>query len=200
MTRSNADASQYGFPYKNVTGMIEVGAIEHLVAKLKPYAKGTRIGFLTGDTETERKEAAWLQKSVKIPFASEQYAKTFSTWKDAFKRLQGEVDILLVSNNAGIADWDEKEAAAFAMANTQIPSGTTYTWMMPYSRMGLIRVPEEQGQWSAQTALKILGGASPGSIAIASNKRVVVHLNVKLAAKSSVVFEPAMLKGAVITK
>ena len=42
----NWDASGYGFPTSNVTGMIEVTPVPQLLEQLKPYAKGNRIGFL----------------------------------------------------------------------------------------------------------------------------------------------------------
>jgi hypothetical protein len=52
----NWDASGYGLPYRNATGMVEVALTAQLVDKLKEYGKGKRVGFLTVDTETERIE------------------------------------------------------------------------------------------------------------------------------------------------
>jgi ABC-type uncharacterized transport system substrate-binding protein len=121
-------------------------------------------------------------------------------WKEAFKRMQGEVDMLILNSAAGINDWNEADAAAFALANSKIPSGTTYAWLMPVSMVGLIKVAEEQGEWSAVTALKILDGASPASIPIAQNKKASVSLNAKLAAKAGIVFPAALLKNATIVK
>jgi ABC-type uncharacterized transport system substrate-binding protein len=196
----NWDASGYGYPYKNATGMVEVALIPQVVENLKAYAKGSRIGFLTSDTETERKEGVWIKKLFKMQFASEQYVKTMDAWKEAFKRMQGEVDMLILNSAAGINDWNEADAAAFALANSKIPSGTTYAWLMPVSMVGLIKVAEEQGEWSAVTALKILDGASPASIPIAQNKKASVSLNAKLAAKAGIVFPAALLKNATIVK
>jgi ABC-type uncharacterized transport system substrate-binding protein len=196
----NWDASGYGYPYKNATGMVEVALIPQLVDNLKTYAKGSRIGFLTSDTETEHKEGAWIKKIFKMQFASEQYVKTFAAWKDAFKQMQTESDILILNSVAGISDWNEAEAATWALAHSRIPSGTTYAWLMPTAMIGLIKVAEEQGEWAAQTALKILAGTSPASIPIVQNKRASMSVNVKLATKAGIVFPAALLKNATVVK
>ena len=52
----NWDASTYGLPYANVTGMVEVSPIPQILRLLRSYAKGDRIGYLTEDTTTKRKE------------------------------------------------------------------------------------------------------------------------------------------------
>ena len=196
----NWDGSGYGYPYKNATGMLEVALIPQLIENLKGFAKGPRIGFLTSDTETERKEGVWIKKLFKVEFASEQYVKTMAAWKDAFKKMQGEADMLILNSVAGITDWNEAEGAAFALENGKIPSGTAYAWLMPVSMVGLIKVAEEQGEWSAATALKILDGASPASIPIAQNKKASVSLNAKLATKAGIVFPAALLKNATVVK
>ena len=51
----NWDASAYGYPTSNVTGMLEVELPGQLIEQLKAYAKGTRLAYLTVDSETERK-------------------------------------------------------------------------------------------------------------------------------------------------
>jgi pyruvate,water dikinase len=48
----NWDASVYGFPYSNVTGMVEVSPIPQIIKLLKRYAHGDRIGYLTEDLPT----------------------------------------------------------------------------------------------------------------------------------------------------
>ncbi|WP_300465586.1 hypothetical protein [Desulfobacula sp.] len=47
----NWDASVYGFPFKNVTGMIEVQLITQIIDHLKPFASGSRIGALRGNLQ-----------------------------------------------------------------------------------------------------------------------------------------------------
>ncbi len=196
----NWDASVYGLPFKNATGMNEVALTSQLVEALKAYAKGGRVGFLTVDTEVERVEGRYYHDQLKLKFASEKYVKTFADWKDAFKRMQGEVDVLLLGNFAGINDWNEAAAAAFAAENSRIPSGAMYDFMMPYAMLGMTKIAEEQGLWAGKTALAILKGASPASIPVTANKEAKLYLNVKLASKAGIVFKPDLVKNAEILK
>lgn len=196
----NWDASGYGLPYANATGMVEVALTTQLVGKLEEYAKGKRVGFLTVDTETERAEQKAYREKLKLSFAQERFVKTLADWKAAFKELQGQVDVLLLGNFAGINDWNEGDARAWAEANTKIPSGAMYDFMMPYAMLGLVKVAEEQGIWSGKTALAVLGGAKPRSIPIAANKEGQIMVNVRLASKAGVVFKPEIVRNAVVVK
>lgn len=196
----NWDASVYGLPFKNATGINEVALTVQLVDALKGYAKGTRVGYLTVDTETERTEARYFKGQLKLVFAQERMVKTFADWKDAFQKMQGEVDLLLLGNVAGINDFNEAAAAAFALEKTRIPSGAMYDFMMPYAMLGMTKIAEEQGIWAGKTALAILKGASPASIPVAANKEAKLYLNVKLASRAGIVFKPELVKNAEILK
>ncbi len=108
----NWDATKYGLPYRNTTGMLEVAPVKALVTALRGYAKGDRVGYMTVDSETERIEVPFYEKAIGKPFAKVHYAKSFAQWKDEFKKMQGEVDIVMMGNYAGLADWNEAEAKA----------------------------------------------------------------------------------------
>ncbi len=195
----NWDATRYGLG-KNVTGMLEVSLVKELMAGLKEYAKGGRIGFLTVDSETERIEGPYYKKSLGLAFTSERYVKTAAEWKDAFQKMQGEVDMVLIGNFAGINDWNEADAAAFAMANSRIPSGSIYDFMMPYVMLGYTKISDEQGAFAGTAALEILKGAAPSSIPVAANKKAKILINPRLAAKAGIVFKPELVKVAEVTK
>ena len=194
----NWDASSYGFPTSNVTGMVEVELPDQIIAQLKPYAKGTRVGFISIDTETERKVADVYNQRFFAGQMKTYWAKSMDDFKQAFLQAQNEVDLLLMNNNAGAEQWDETEMAKFILDNTQIPAGTINTWMVPYSLLALAKVPEEQGEWAATTALSILNGAPVSSIPVTENKKGYLVLNLKMAEKLGVVFPPSMLKNAEI--
>lgn len=196
----NWDASPYGLPYKNTTGMLEVALTTQLLEKLGDYSKGKRVGFLTVDTETERIEQKAYHEQLKLKFAEERFVKTFAEFKAAFQEMQGRVDILLLGNYAGIPDWNEAEAKAFVEANTRIPSGAMYDFMMPFAMLGLTKIAEEQGIWAGKATLQILKGTPPSSIPIARNKEGQIMLNVKLASKGNVVFKPELVRNAVVLK
>jgi hypothetical protein len=195
----NWDAKRYGLG-ANATGMIEVALVKELLVGLRDYAKGSRVGFLTVDSETERIEGPWYTKALGLTFASERYVKTFAEWKDAFVKMQAEVDVLFLGNFAGINDWNEAEAAAFVLANAKVPSGSIYDFMMPYAMLGYTKIAEEQGAFAGSAALQILKGAAPSSIPVTPNTKAKIFINPKLAAKAGIVFKPELVKVADVVK
>jgi ABC-type uncharacterized transport system substrate-binding protein len=196
----NWDASKYGLPFQNATGMEEVALVKELLDNLGVYARGKRVGFLTVDSETERIEGPWYTKQLGLRFARESYVKTLADWKAEFARMQDEVDVLLLGNYSGINDWNEAEASAFALEHTRVPSGGMYDFMMPYAMLGLVKVAEEQGIWSAKAAVDILQGTPPAKIAVVQNKQGKTMINLKLAQKAGVVFKPELARNAQVMK
>lgn len=194
----NWDSTGYGLPYSNATGIDEVALFQQILDNLKAYGKGNRIGLLTSDDLTERKEGDFIKKIFKVNFTSEKYVKTFADWKEAYKNMQNQVDILILGNKVAIPDFKDAEAAEWVMAQSKIPTGTINDWMMPVTMLSIAKVPEEMGVWGAQTALKILSGTPPSKIPVAKNEKGVLMLNVKLANKAGIVFKPALLKNAKI--
>lgn len=196
----NWDASVYGAPYTNTTGMVEVSLTNQIIDQLKNYARGSRVGYLSADTETERKNLLNYGKLLGITFAKSYFVKTMAEWKTNFSKLQSEVDIVIFENNAGISDWNDAEAQAYAEKNTKVPVGTTNPWIMKFALLGITKIPEEQGEWQADAALKMLDGAAPSSIPLVKNKRGKLMVNLTLADKLGIVFSPSILKNAEVIK
>ena len=176
----NWDAATYGFPYKNVTGMVEVTPIPQLIEQLSQLAKGDRVGFLGPDILTAQKEVQNYQKVFGLnPTA--YFAKNFEDWKKGFTELQGKVDMLIIDSDGGLYKEHEAEMRAFAESNTKIPTGAAYDFMAPFSILTYGKVAQEQGDWAADAALKILAGTSPSDIPVAKNKEGVLVVNAKIA-------------------
>lgn len=194
----NWDASSYGYPFKNTTGMIEVNAVDELIDLILHMTERKKIGVLTSDVETEYKENSNVKKKLGIEFAEEAYVLTFDAWKKAYLDLQDKVDILLVQNNAGIQDWNHEEAMKFAYENVKVPTGTVNTYMAPYVMLGYAKLPEEQGEWAAQTALEILSGKSPSDIPMTKNVKGKVYANPRMADKLNIEIPTDVLQVAEI--
>ena len=176
----NWDAAVYGYPYRNATGMVEVTPIPQIIDQLKPYARGSRLGFIAPDLLTAKKEAA-NYKNVFGYNVVTYYAKDMEDWKKGFLELQNQVDMIIVASDGGLYNDKADELRAFVKNNTKIPTGAAYDFMAPLALISYGKVAEEQGAWSAQTALKILGGASPSSIPIVKNKEGTLIINAKIA-------------------
>ncbi|MEW5957340.1 MAG: ABC transporter substrate binding protein [Chloroflexota bacterium] len=197
-TGVNWNASIYGYPASNVTGMLEVELPVQLIEHLNIYAHGNRIGFLTIDTETERKVAQIYNEQFFKGALKVYFVKTSDEFKQKFLDVQSEVDILIVGTNAGIDRWDNQEMENFILENTHIPTGAIYDWMAPYSLITLAKRPQEQGKWAGQTALKILDGVPVSQIPITENKEGDLILNLDMAEQLDIIFAPSMLRNAKI--
>lgn len=194
----NWDASAYGFPTANMTGMIEVELPDQMVQLLKSYTQGERLGYITIDTETERKVVDIYNQRFFGGQMAVYWVKTQEEFKTAFLTAQQEVDILIMGNNAGSDKWDEEGMQQFILKNTVVPTGSINDWMAPYSLLTLAKSGQEQGEWSAKAALSILSGTPASEIAVAENKQGQLIVDLDIADKLGVVFAPSLLKNAII--
>ncbi len=192
----NWDASIYGYPTQNVTGMIEVDLITQVVGHLKAYAQGDRIGYLSSDTPTGRKTAQIFNTRFFDGEMDVYFATSFAEFKEMYVSVQEEVDILYIFNNAGLEDWDQAEAEKFMAENAKVPVGATLDWMAPYVLITVAKRSDEQGEWAAETALKILDGAPVADIPPVKNKEGRLILNLDMAKKLDIVFSPSLLRNA----
>lgn len=196
----NWDCSLYGFPAKNICGMEEVALIEPLLQKMKAFAKGGKIAYLSVDNETARKEAEYIKKNFGITFTPEVYVTRFAQWQEKFKLIQKSADMVIIDNNAGITEWSDEDARKFVLAESAIPSGCIYDFMAPYCLIGYTKVAEEQGEWAAAAALRILSGESPEKIGVTRNKKGTLYVNLPMAQKLGVKIPLDMLKNAQVIK
>ena len=178
----NWTAAEYGFPYKNVTGMIEVAPIVPMLESAIDIVPNLKRAFYLGaDTLTEQKNLVRFREAAKqLGFKLEwALVDTSEKWLQAYKKAQ-EMDLVIVGSNAGINDWNADAAQEAVLKFSRKLSVTNHDWMMPFSIVGVTKVPEEQGEWAAKAALAILGGVSPAAIPIVPNNRRDIWVNPKI--------------------
>lgn len=190
----NWDVTAYGYPFKNVTGMIEVDLLPQLLSTMKSYAKGSKIGYLSSDNFSNRKVINFYKKIFNITFDSGAFVKTTNDWKSKFISLQKKVDMLIIVPPSGIEDWNRDEMSKFVENNIIIPVGCTEEWVTPYTLIGFSKISTEQGEWSAQTALEILNNKSPENIPIIKNKKAKIILNMRFAKKLGIKFPVELIE------
>lgn len=192
----NWDASIYGYPTRTVTGMLEHEGVEEMVALFKLHAKGTEIGYLSGDTLVDHKIVQEFNKRFFNGAMRFYAARSFEEFKRLFLQAQQEVHMLFLRNYAGIDDWNSEEAKTFLLENIALPTGSHLDFMAEYVIYTIGKVPEEQGQWAATTALRILDGESPADIPMARNEQVRLVVNLKMADAAGIVLPLTILKTA----
>jgi len=182
----NWDASAYGLPFRNTTGMVEVSPIPQIVRLLRQNARGARIGFLSEDTDTKRKELIYHQRLFGITYDRTYFVSSHAAWKEAFLRAQQEVDMLMILGVGAVSDWDLADARRLAEEKSVIPSGTDFEWLTPVSLLGVVKRPEEQGRWLAHAALRILDGVKPSDIPLTYNREGELFYNARIAKRIGV--------------
>ena len=191
----NWDASVYGYPYQNVTGMVEVTPIPQLISYLQQYVKGDKIGFLAPDLLTAKKEAENYKKIFQLNLV-EYYAKDIEDYKKGYLELQQKSDMLILDSQGGLYDDKKDDLSAFIQNQTRIPSGTTYDFMAPFALITFAKIAKEQGQWAALAALKIIKGTSPSAIPIEKNKEGELMINIRIAKKLGIEIPYDLLENA----
>jgi len=191
----NWDASIYGFPARNVTGMIEVALYPSTISTLKQFSRGNKIGYLASDTVSERKELENIIKRFHAKF-NVRLSKTFAELKQDFLDLQKTSDLILIQECRSVKNFNHRDMIEFIEANTSIPTGSMQKFLIDYALITFSKIGEEQGEYAAKTALEILAGKSPQQIPIVSNKKAKIYLNMKLAKKLEVKFPMELIENA----
>ena len=194
----NWDATQYGYPYSNATGQVEVELIKELIADLQTYAKGDRVGLLSGKTLTDESALGYYENVLDIEFDRVELVDNFETWQEVYVAMQDEVDVLLVRNNSGIEGWDDEAAKDFVREETRIPTGSVSTHLGSWVLMSYAKVNQEFGEYAGTTALEILRGQSPEDIPITTNKQAKVYLNMSLAKGLNIKFPIELIDQATL--
>jgi hypothetical protein len=195
----NWTVDQYGYPFPNVTGQVEVELIRELVSELRRQARGPRVAILTGDTITDRKTVDYYRKTMGIEFSEVRLVASFARWKEAYRELQQTADSLVFRNNGGIEGWDGDEAERFVLEHTAVPSGSVSVHMGRWVLVSFSKDNAEFGEWAGKTALEILAGRSPSAIPLTANRRARLVLNMPLARKLRIVFPMEMIEQATFT-
>lgn len=192
----NWTAAEYGFPYKNVTGMVEVAPIYPLLDKVQSLipesGKAIYIGAktLTENKNFARFETALEKKNIKLDAA---LVSTVKEWLDAYSKAQ-QYDFIIIGSKSGIVDWDHDLVANQLTGLSKKLSVTNHDWMMPYTMLGFTKVPEEQGEWAAQAALNILDGIEMSKIAIVPNRKWDIWTNSALLKSSNFILPDGLVK------
>lgn len=184
----NWTAKEYNFSHNNITGIIEVTPIKELYNLAKRLTPAKNAIFIGDNTITDRKDFAHFENIAKKNNISikSSFVDTLDEWKNSYNMAQDKYDFIILGHNSAIKDWDEKEVKEFLFINSNKLVLTTYSWMMPFSMVGLIIDPREQGEWAGQTAKAIIEGFPIDKISITVNKRWDSNVNLKLLKKANI--------------
>lgn len=178
----NWTVEEYGFPATNVTGMVEVAPVRPMLRWAQRLTEqGTRGFYLGSDTLTEAKNLKYLVKAaddLNISISS-ALVNDGEAWQSAFKEAE-EADFIILGSSAGIHDWDEKTMMSFVREHARKLILTNNDWMLPFSMLGFVKIPQEQGEWAAKTAIAIHKGIPIQRIPVVANRKWEIYENTLL--------------------
>lgn len=175
----NWTVTEYGYPYENATGMVEVAPINELFDTIQYILPKAKSGYYLGaDTLTEQKSYEYFHKvakknNIKLHKA---LSKNQQEWNESYIQAQRD-DFVILGTHSGINDWSDENALQVVSQNGKKLSVTTYDWMTKFAVLGMTKVAQEQGEWAAKVAIKILEGTSPGDIPIIPNQQWDMYVN-----------------------
>jgi len=195
----NWTVEEYGYPYSNATGMIEVAPIKQTLKIIRQAIVTPLHGvYLSADVFTEYKDYdryrdEFSEYGIELESA---FVNNIRGWKKAYAKGQ-KADFIVIANNAGIKDWDKDKVIKFLKTSSKTFTVTNYDWMMPYAMFGLTKQPEEQGEWAGQVALAILDGRKISNIPIVVNRKTNLFVNPSLLEMSGAKLLPYVLQKAI---
>ncbi len=176
--------------------MIEIAPIEPLFDKAATYVEAPQSTFYIGaDTLTERKNLKRFQEAAERRGIQLDYrlVGTTEAWLAAYEMAQRS-DFVILGSNSGINDWDRERILNRLKPMASRMSLTNHGWMMPYTMLGLTKVPEEHGEWAAQTALLIMRGISPSRVPIVPNRKWDIWVNPTLLEAANIQLPKALMQ------
>lgn len=165
----NWDASVYGYPTENITGMLEVTMLKEGHAMLSRFAKGKRVAYLAAQSESEVKNLDIYNKRHFEGALNGYLVRTFDEFTAAFDVAQQQYDMLILGGNGGIQGWDDRTAQVFMVSHTRKPTCSFDDYMADFAIFSFAKDPPEQGEWMASAALRILEGVRPVDIPMVEN-------------------------------
>ncbi|KAF0182228.1 MAG: ABC transporter substrate-binding protein-like protein [Nitrospirae bacterium] len=204
----NHDASAYGYPAANVTGVVERFHVRETLALLKQLMPRVRtVGFLhRGDEPSTQGTYAQIRAELNtypVKVVGFWEPKTHEETLAMAREIRRRADAVHVEQMEGIKDKNGR-----SYSNKEIISEIAAIWkdgplvcgQLSSARYGcLCTVVEsgvEQGMTGAKMVLQILGGTPVSKIPIARNHTGFKVINVSAMKKLGIAPEPVLLRGA----
>ncbi len=167
----NWTVEEYGFPYENVTGIVEIAPITPMLQQAFEITEGRNALYIGAETLSEQKNFQRIFEEAQDLNIAIEYrpTATFQDWIDAYQSANA-YDFVVLGNHSGIENWDATEAASQALQLAEKLTVTNHERMMPVATLGYTKMPWEHGEWAAAAARQVLSGTRPNEIPLATSK------------------------------
>jgi ABC-type uncharacterized transport system substrate-binding protein len=206
----NDDAAKYGFPSRNVTGILEVKHVRESLAFAQLLVPGLRkVAVLYNDNRSNRLNVAQMQ-GEQANYAVEivQYLslETFVEALDMVVSPAGGVDAFYTLNLTGLTGEDGRpmEAAEVVRRLSQASEkpliGAELYKVEAGALCGVVKTGQEQGEAAARMVLDLFGGRKIGEMPITRNSNGQRTINVTAAERLGITLESTAIFGSTLVR
>jgi len=201
----NDDATKYGFPAANVSGVLEKKHYRESISfaqLIKPNIR--RVAVLYKDSPSNRVNLEQIEKE-KNEYSAEIVAtvgiEALADVRAAAAKLATEADALILLNMTGITDdngrqMEGHDAIAAIVTQTNLVTIGASDWEVEAGALcGVIKAGEEQGSLAADMLLAHWAGKSLSELPLVWNKNGQRYLNITTLKKLGIQLAPEMIIG-----
>lgn len=191
-------AKEYGYPYSNATGIIEVYPLKQLIAQVERIVpEPSSVVCIRGERLSEEKDVVRYAEVFGLQGIQliDRPVRTFSDFKQEFIKAQ-RADFIILQDNSGIEGWDDTEARDFVFRHSGKLTVSLLEWMSPFTMLAITQVVKEQGEYAGSIAKLLLEGAQVSDFPIIANKKWNVYVNRSLLEKVEIEIPPDLLRKA----
>lgn len=182
----NAEASQYGYPAVNATGVIERPFFKETLAFLQQIRPVRKVAVLSCDDNTSRGAISFIKEQTIDCQVETRLVNDFDEWKLVIEEYNSRVDALglytyhTVKEKGNPVSLDPRQVMQWTVDHTRIPTMGYFDFGVEDGLLlGVVESGEEQGEKAAHYALEILGGVPIHSLPVCKANRGKKMFNVE---------------------
>jgi len=201
----NNDASKYGYPAVNVTGVLEKKHYRESVSFSQVVDPAIRkVGIICKDNPSNRTNLAKIEKekhSYSAEITASVAVATLAEAEAAVAELSSRSDALLFLNLTGLLDGrglplEGQAVLAVLTEEARVPTIGADSWEVKAGVLcGVIQSDAEQGAIAVEMLLAIWGGKAPADLPVSENVNGRRHVNISTLKKLGLELAPEVVIG-----
>ena len=191
----NGELEKYGYPAKNITGILERTYADQSVKMLSQILPGIKkAAFIADDSSTASLVMGQIQRKAKtyplpIELAQPEQPGTFEQWKNVIRKYDQDssvgaflIPLYHTVKKADGMSMNPSDVLGWTVKNTRKPIVGLWPFAPKDGALCAVVVdPVEHGTVAGQMAVAIAGGKKAGDLPVLENKKGYVIINGKTA-------------------
>ncbi len=188
----NLDATTYGYPYINSTGMVEQEGLINLIKVIRQYTNYKNVTMFFTPSTTSMKKYHYYKN--KISDFDAVVVKNVNEFKVKLADLKGRGELVALDTLNGLDDFNALHMQRFLAEQHGQAVISVSNSSQNLAHFGYIKVPEEHGIWAGEAVQKIFSGVKVSDIPSAFNSHYQVFINKDFAKRCAVIIPDVFYK------